>query len=104
MYFKINDIIRQNLLLLPYMVSIFDSYVIALYLSMLIKGRAKVRQRRQRCDRRNEEVALTRAYQRNGLDIGQAAKPVGKTLNRLTKGADVRGKGVFGNQDIPIPL
>ena len=73
MYFKISDIIRQNLLLLPYMVSVFDYYVIVLY---LINGRAKVLQRRQRCDRRNEEVDLTRAYQRSVLDIGQAAKPI----------------------------
>ena len=86
------------------MVSVFDYYVIALYLSVQIKGRAKVQQRRQRCDRRNEEVALTRAYQRSGLDISQAAKPVEKALNRLTKGADIRGKGVSGNQDIHIPL
>ena len=74
------------------MVSVFDSYVIALYLSMLIKGRAKVQQRRQQCDRRNEEVDLTRAYQRRGLDIDQAAKPIEKALNGLTKGTDVRGK------------
>ena len=86
------------------MVSVSDFYVIALYLLVQIEGRAKVQQRRQRYDWRNEEVDLTRAYQRSGRDIGQAAKLVEKALNRLTKGADIRGKGVSGNQDIHIPL
>ena len=42
--------------------------------------------------------------QRSGLDIGQAAKPVEKALNKLTKGTDEREKGAFGNQNILIPL
>ena len=45
-----------------------------------------------------------KAYRRSGLDIGQVAKPVEKTHNRLMKGTDKKEKGVSGKQDILITL
>lgn len=56
-YVKARTKFDENLQLLPYMASISASSVIALYLSMQIEGRTKVQQRRQQCDRIDEETA-----------------------------------------------
>ena len=105
--FRVATKFNTSLQLLPYMVSISASYVIALYLmigqifqyriwaSKAIHVNQCKSRVEQKCSRGDSDAAKerkkqyqTRANQRSGLDIGQVAASIERTLNSLTKGTN----------------